>query len=101
MLKTPSTPEVPKPQNVSYQDTHYDSVIVTATPYPNKGFILQSLNYIQMDAFSSLFSNNNNNNVVLEKTNTSSEEKAFNPKREPAILSSALSNIENNFRSLF
>lgn len=98
---SPSTPEAPKPQNVSYPDTYYDTVIVTTTPYPNKGVILKSLNYIQMDAFSSLFPNNNRKNVEHEETNTATEANAFNQKREPAILSSALYNIENNFRSLF
>lgn len=53
-----------------------------------------------MDAFSSLFPNNNNK-VVVEEEEEAIEEKAFIPKREPAILSSALHNIENNFRSLF
>lgn len=97
---TPTTSEAPKPQNISHQDTH-NSIIVAATPYPNKGLILQSLNYIQMDAFSSLFLNNNSSHDILQETNKATEEKAFTPKREPAILSSALYNIENNFRSLF
>lgn len=100
MLTPPPTPppEAPKPKNMNYDS--YDGIIVTATPYPNNGLILQSLNYIQMDAFSSLFPNNNNR-VVVEENKTKAEEKAFNYKREPAILSSALYNIENNFRSLF
>ncbi|XP_026742991.1 putative OPA3-like protein CG13603 [Trichoplusia ni] len=92
-------PQPTKPECVNYD--RYDSVIVTATPYPNNGLILQSLNYIQMDAFSSLFPNNHSNNVLVEEKNTKTEEKAFNPKRESAILSEALHNIENNFRSLF
>lgn len=92
-------PEPCKPERVNYD--RYDSVIVTATPYPNNGLILQSLNYIQMDAFSSLFPNNHNNNVIVEEKNKKTEEKAFNPKRESAVVSSALHNIENNFRSLF
>ncbi|KAJ8723888.1 hypothetical protein PYW07_007868 [Mythimna separata] len=95
------TPEAPKPQNISHVDSYHDTVIITATPYPNKGLILQSLNYIQMDAFSSLFPNYNNKAVVHEETKTATEANAFNPKREPAVLSSALYNIENNFRSLF
>lgn len=107
MLIPPSTPsppcpEAPKPQKISYPDTYYDdTIIVTATPYPNKGVILKSLNYIQMDAFSSLFPNFDRKDVDHEETNTATEANAFNSKREPAILSSALYNIENNFRSLF
>nr|XP_021186384.2 putative OPA3-like protein CG13603 [Helicoverpa armigera] len=91
-------PQTPTPQNVSHYEQH-EHAVMTATPYPNKGLILQSLNYIQMDAFSSLFPNNNN--VVLEENNKTVEERAFIAKREPAILSSALYNIENDFRSLF
>uniref|UniRef100_A0A2A4JLU2 OPA3-like protein n=1 Tax=Heliothis virescens TaxID=7102 RepID=A0A2A4JLU2_HELVI len=99
---TPPPPPTPptETQNVSHYAKHLEHPTMTATPYPNKGLILQSLNYIQMDAFSSLFPNNNNV-VVLEENNKNVEEKAFVAKREPAILLSALHNIENDFRSLF
>lgn len=56
------------------------------------------MNYIQMDAFSSLFPKNSvNNNGESDDTETI----VTTQKREPAILSVALYNIENNFRSLF
>lgn len=67
----------------------------TLTPYPNKGIILQSLNYIQMDVFSSIFANNN------VKTATAEGKPAATIKRETGLLSEALYNIENNFKSLF
>lgn len=96
---SPPSSEPAKPQKVNY-DRYYDDIIITSTPYPNKGLILQSLNYIQMDAFSSLFANNNNGHIIKENK-TPNEEKKVTHKREPAVLSSALYNIENNFRSLF
>lgn len=66
-----------------------------STPYPDKGVILQSLNYIQMDVFSSYFNlEQDENNIRVEKTQSYS-------KREPALVTEALHNIENNFRSLF
>lgn len=77
----------------------HDNITVTSTPYPNNGVILQSLNYIQMDAFSSLFPHNNNENLRKEEAIT--EEKQQTQMRESAVLTSALVNIENNFRSLF
>lgn len=52
-----------------------------------------------MDAFSSLFPRNSVNNV--EDNEDNSEKKNRTKKREPAILSVALYNIENDFRSLF
>ncbi|CAH2045302.1 unnamed protein product, partial [Iphiclides podalirius] len=89
----PVSPSVPVPQNIS--NTRYTNNSITPTPYPNKGVILSSLNYIQMDAFTSLF------NHTTEKTHQSVPETTTNQKREPAILSQALYNIENNFKSLF
>ncbi|CAK1583686.1 unnamed protein product [Parnassius mnemosyne] len=90
----PSAPSAQTPQNISL--TKHSNVSVTPTPYPDKGIILQSLNYIQMDAFSSLF-----NNAIVTGTKTHTAESSANHKRQPAILSQALHNIENNFRSLF
>ncbi|XP_038206653.1 optic atrophy 3 protein homolog [Zerene cesonia] len=86
-----SPPIQPKTENISY--SHY---IQSSAPYPNNGIILQSLNYIQMDVLSSIFVNQSpeqERKKVVEKNN--------NCQREPAILSEALHNIENNFRSLF
>lgn len=51
-----------------------------------------------MDAFSSLFPKNS---VKHNDDGDENEEKINTHKREPAILSAALYNIENNFRSLF
>ncbi|XP_014372008.2 optic atrophy 3 protein homolog [Papilio machaon] len=111
-VKKPSSPQQPPPptsppkgptnqdpQTVSstpqLQNINYDRYYVPLTPYPDKGIILQSLNYIQMDVFSSLF-----NSPDTEK-NQPMPETPTNHKREPAVLSQALYNIENNFRSLF
>lgn len=89
----PSPPTPSKPQTIHHIMEY--SRTPTSTPYPDKGVILQSLNYIQMDVFSSYFnSNQNDTNITVEKTQTFS-------KREPALVSEALHNIENNFRSLF
>ncbi|XP_050353972.1 optic atrophy 3 protein homolog [Nymphalis io] len=84
----------PKPQNISHIVDY--NVHISPAPYPNEGVILQSLNYIQMDVFSSFFSNSNGNESTqrIEKPKTQH-------KREPALLSEALHNIEHNFRSLF
>ncbi|CAB3245757.1 unnamed protein product [Arctia plantaginis] len=99
MSPPPKPPTVcdPKISDMTY-DRH-DNIIVTSTPYPNNGVILQSLNYIQMDAFSSLFPYNNSGD--LSKEEPISDEKQQTHMRESAILTSALVNIENNFRSLF
>ncbi|KAG6462253.1 hypothetical protein O3G_MSEX013143 [Manduca sexta] len=98
MPPPPSSPagQAPKkPENISHTP-YYNSMLVNNTPYPNSGIILQSLNYIQMDAFSSLFPKDDvTREVIVEK------EKVANNKREPAVLSTALYSIENNFRSLF
>ncbi|XP_045776159.1 optic atrophy 3 protein homolog [Maniola jurtina] len=90
----PPTPPAAKPQNINHIMDY--SRTTSLTPYPDKGVILQSLNYIQMDVFSSYFNgfNQNETNHRIDKTQSYS-------KREPAILSEALHNIENNFRSLF
>lgn len=86
----------PTPKNLSYE---LDKCNKTATPYPNNGIILQSLNYIQMDVFSSLFPNDSYKET--KSTDEKHERPATNLKREPAVVSEALYNIENNFRSLF
>lgn len=91
----PVLPSSPKPQNIT-NVKQFDKN-VPATPYPNEGIVLQSLNYIQMDAFSSLFPKHSISKHIEPKV----EEKVFTHKREPAIVSSALYNIENNFISLF
>lgn len=85
----------PKVQNLN--NIKQEIEITTAhTPYPNMGVILQSLNYIQMDVFSSLFPENGSKKEEIV------EEKPQNLfRREPALLSETLYNIENNFRSLF
>ncbi|XP_063538893.1 putative OPA3-like protein CG13603 [Cydia strobilella] len=67
-----------------------------STPYPDKGLILQSLNYIQMDVFSSIFPHSRR-----EEDNKQQEKKTQSQKRDTAVLSEALYNIENNFKSLF
>ncbi|XP_073950387.1 putative OPA3-like protein CG13603 [Choristoneura fumiferana] len=92
----PAVPPVQtKPKNCSQSIRHDGHV--TPTPYPDKGIILQSLNYIQMDVFCSVFPHSK-----TEEHDTKSEEKLkINQKRENAVLSEALYNIENNFRSLF
>ncbi|VVC91531.1 unnamed protein product [Leptidea sinapis] len=79
----PKPPEPVKPSNMS----------TSAIPYPSNGIILQSLNYIQMDAVHSLFVHDSDK----EKQNYESNDY----KREPALLTATLHNIENNFRSLF
>lgn len=94
----PKGPTIKEPQSVSntpqLQNINYDRYYVPRTPYPDKGIIMQSLNYIQMDVFSSLFK-------APETEKEPAPETSTNHKREPAILSQALYNIENNFRSLF
>lgn len=85
-------PLLPKPQNIS---STLQYIPVNSTPYPNEGVILQSLNYIQMDVFSSFFNNS------INERNRRIERPQSHIKREPAVLSEALYNIENNFRSLF
>ncbi|XP_047994141.1 putative OPA3-like protein CG13603 [Leguminivora glycinivorella] len=67
-----------------------------STPYPDKGLILQSLNYIQMDVFSSIFPHSRR-----EEEKKHEEKKIQSQKRDNAVLSEALYNIENNFKSLF
>ncbi|XP_068619214.1 optic atrophy 3 protein homolog [Battus philenor] len=90
-IQSPSSASsAPIPHNVNH-NRHF----ITVTPYPDKGIILQSLNYIQMDAFSSLFNNK------LETETKPPPKTSKNHEREPAILSQALYNIENNFRSMF
>lgn len=88
-------PGQPRPKNCSQSIRHNGHV--TPTPYPDKGIILQSLNYIQMDVFSSVFPHSKSE----EQDKTSVEKMNINQKRENAVLSEALHNIENNFRSLF
>lgn len=86
-------PAPPKPQNINHTPQY---ISVSQTPYPNEGVILQSLNYIQMDVFSSFFSNS-----IENERNQRIERPQNYIKREPAVLSEALHNIENNFKSLF
>lgn len=97
----PPTPPSPKPHNINNIRTCDDSFPVAQTPYPNKGIILQSLNYIQMDVFSSLFPNTSTtcSNAVTEKSIKENSQNHL--RREPAFLSETLYNIENDFRSLF
>ncbi|XP_023935841.2 optic atrophy 3 protein homolog [Bicyclus anynana] len=90
----PPTPPTPKPQNINHIMDY--SRTASLTPYPDKGVILQSLNYIQMDVFSSYFNGSNINDPNQRVDNTQTYYK-----REPALLSEALHNIENNFTSLF
>lgn len=85
-------PPPPPPVQPKVTPAH---TVKTPTPYPNKGIILQSLNYIQMDVFSSMFANNNVKNAPVEG------KPAVSYKRETALLSEALHHLENNFRSLF
>lgn len=91
----PTVTEVPPPPPPVQPKVVATNSVKTPTPYPNKGIILQSLNYIQMDVFSSMFANN--------KIKTAPEEgkPVASYKRETALLSEALSHLENNFRSLF
>ncbi|CAG9565500.1 unnamed protein product [Danaus chrysippus] len=90
---TPPTPPpviTIRPQNLS------SSMEYSSTPYPNNSVILQSLNYIQMDVFSAFFNRSSNSENIqrVDKMQATS-------KREPALLSETLHNLENNFRSLF
>lgn len=88
----PSSPGAPVVQKINNSG-------VASTPYPNKGVILQSLNYIQMDAFSTLFPKNS---VTISNNDTQQiEETKIDHQRHHAVLTAALHNIENNFRSLF
>lgn len=87
--------EVPPPPPSVQPKVVATNSVKTPTPYPNKGIILQSLNYIQMDVFSSMFANNNVKTAPVEGKPVASH------KRETALLSEALSHLENNFRSLF
>ncbi|XP_041969098.1 optic atrophy 3 protein homolog [Aricia agestis] len=91
---TPLSPELGnKPQNISYMQQY---IPAGPTPYPDKGLILQSLNYIQMDVFSSFFTKTSHTEI------TQTEKPSKNDyKREPAVVSHALNDIENNLRSLF
>ncbi|XP_063831328.1 optic atrophy 3 protein homolog [Ostrinia nubilalis] len=89
-----SPPSSPKPQNMS-NVRQPEINISTYTPYPNMGIILQSLNYIQMDVFTSLFPENG----AKKEDNTDGKQQQY--RREPALLSATLYNIENNFKSLF
>ncbi|XP_011550542.3 putative OPA3-like protein CG13603 isoform X1 [Plutella xylostella] len=72
------------------------------TPYPNTGFILRSLNYIQMDVLSSSAFTGTATNKVIEKTAKPEGKPAVTTRRrDQAIVTGALNNIENDFRSLF
>lgn len=75
--------------NVKEQSVH--------TPYPDQGIILKSLNYIQMDVISSLLFKEDSarDKVIYEKHHQP------NIKRDTAVLTEALHEIEHNFRSLF
>lgn len=87
--------EVPPPPPPLQPKLAPTNSVRTPTPYPNNGIILQSLNYIQMDVFSSIFANNNADTAPVEGKQVASY------KRETAFLSEALCSLENNFRSLF
>lgn len=91
----PTMTEVPPPPPPLQPKLAPTNSIKTPTPYPNKGIILQSLNYIQMDVFSSIFANN----VTIAPVEEGKPVASY--KRETALLSEALCNLENNFRSLF
>ncbi|KAJ0173603.1 hypothetical protein K1T71_010752 [Dendrolimus kikuchii] len=93
----PTVPAPPIPQNIINEKYYTADPVAPSTPYPNNGIILQSLNYIQMDAFSSLFPKS----ITNEQNEPEIVEKPYTNKRETAVLSAALHNIENNFRSLF
>ncbi|CAG9789343.1 unnamed protein product [Diatraea saccharalis] len=93
--QSPQSSAGPKLENIN-NIRYCDRNTLSNTPYPNKGIILQSLNYIQMDVFSSLFSDE------ISENNQSVQDKSYiHKKREPALLSETLQNIEYNFRSLF
>ncbi|CAH0400517.1 unnamed protein product [Chilo suppressalis] len=95
--ETPQAPSTgPKLENINNNLTPCDNTMLSNTPYPNKGLILQSLNYIQMDVFSSLFPDDTSENI--QETQDKAQ---FHNRRESAFLSQTLYNIENNFKSLF
>ncbi|XP_072929848.1 optic atrophy 3 protein homolog [Epargyreus clarus] len=91
---------VPLPTPVIPQNVHmkYYSSPITTTPYPDKGLILKSLNYIQMDVFSSFFKHTDEPKIKQTVEHTPKQQQT---KYQPAVLSEALSNIESTFRSLF
>ncbi|KAL4717951.1 hypothetical protein ACJJTC_001369 [Scirpophaga incertulas] len=88
-------PSPPKPQQINYciNCNLNDS---SHTPYPNNGIILQSLNYIQMDVFSSFFPNENIN-IPKKRQDTKHQQHSH----KHALLSETLHSLEKNFRSLF
>ncbi|XP_013184581.1 putative OPA3-like protein CG13603 [Amyelois transitella] len=93
----PQSPATPNLQNMNIAPVaSHDNSQFTHTPYPNRGIILQSLNYIQMDVLSSLFPSNN-----VNKERAPEEKAVVHHRRDKAVLSEALYDIENNFRSLF
>lgn len=91
----PSMTEMPPPPLPVQPKLAPTNSVKTPSHYPNKGIILQSLNYIQMDVFSSIFANNNMKPAPAEGKPVASY------KRETAFLSDTLNSLENNFRSLF
>ncbi|GBP24341.1 Putative OPA3-like protein CG13603 [Eumeta japonica] len=105
---SPTPPEKPVnnrsfPENKSNTDIEIKTISYSI-PYPDNGIILKSLNYIQMDVLSSsIFSKEENGKVINEPISNSNVNKVelTITKRESAVLSEALHNIENNFRSLF
>ncbi|CAH4031889.1 optic atrophy 3 protein homolog [Pieris brassicae] len=101
--KTPPKSETPKPTEIvtippsnfeSHSMDHQKSY--SSTPYPNNGIILKSLNYIQMDVLNSLFVQLN---TCEQQVKPKDSKNSYT--RERAVLSEALYNLENNFRSLF
>lgn len=96
----PAAPMTAPQKNVAKIVKHDQDESTIPTPYPNKGIILQSLNYIQMDVFSSVFPNNKNDTDIKE-TKEIDKKQTFSKKRETAFVTEALFNIENNLRSLF
>ncbi|CAK1550517.1 unnamed protein product [Leptosia nina] len=99
--KKPSSPQPPNMNPVGTSPPKVEKISHAAqnysTPFPSNGLILSSLNYIQMDVLSTYF-------VHSEKKEQETERKPIenkNHRREQAVLSEALHNIENDFRSLF
>lgn len=77
----------------------FDAPSGIQTPYPNSGFIMQSLNYIQMDVFSSAFSG-----TASSYQAPVTHGRKVTPSlllREPAVITGTLHAIENEFKSLF
>lgn len=95
--KEPKEPSgAPPPSQPTVKNIHNDAGTYSSnTPYPDHGIILRTLNYIEMDVISgSIVSRSPYPNDDMCDTQPPS-------KRERAVISQALHNIENNFRSMF